>query len=79
VQSSNSDFNAIISKKTNAGKAKVGEVAFIPGSDDETLAFINRFRKEYFDNDVPYDLSEGTSAIKKEGTEEKKKEEDDGF
>jgi len=81
VYSSNSDFNAIVSKKTNAGKAKVGEVAFIPGSEDETLAFINRFRKEYFNNDVPYSLSEGTSAIKKdkEGTEEKKKEEDDGF
>jgi len=79
VQSSNSDFNAIISKKTNAGKAKVGEVAFIPGSEDETLAFINRFRKEYFDNDVPYNLSEGTSTIKKDGTEEKKKEADDGF
>ena len=81
VYSSNSDFNSIISKKTNAGKAKVGEVAFIPGSDDETLAFINRFRKEYFNNDLPYSPTEGTSAIKKdkEGTEEEKKKEDDGF
>lgn len=78
VQSSNSEFNSIISKKTNAGKAKVGEVAFIPGSDEETLAFINRFRKEYFENDVPYNLSEGTSVIKKTN-EEKKKDEDDGF
>lgn len=77
VQSSNSEFNSIISKKTNAGKAKIGEVAFVPGSDEETLAFINRFRKDYFDNDVPYSLSEGTSAVKK--AEEKKKEEDDGF
>jgi hypothetical protein len=81
VHSSNADFNSIVSKKTNAGKAKVGEVAFLPGSDDETLAFINRFRKEYFGNDVPYNLYEGTSAIKKEETQEgeKKKEEDDGF
>jgi hypothetical protein len=82
VHSSNSDFNAIISKKTNAGKAKVGEVAFIPGSEEETLAFINRFRKEYFNNDVPYSLSEGTSILKKdEGKPEddKKKKEDDGF
>ncbi|MBA4054265.1 MAG: hypothetical protein C0490_06100, partial [Marivirga sp.] len=78
VQSSNSEFNSIISKKTNAGKAKVGEVAFIPGSDDETLAFINRFRKEYLDIDIPYSLGESTSAIKKV-EEEKKKEEDDGF
>ncbi|MEJ7643553.1 MAG: hypothetical protein WKF87_03095 [Chryseolinea sp.] len=79
VQSSNSDFNSIISKKTNAGKSKMGEIAFVPGSDEETLTFINRFRKEYFDNDVPYSLSEGTSIIKKADGEEKKKEDDDGF
>jgi hypothetical protein len=58
VQSSNSEFNDIISKKTNSGKAKIGEVAFIPGSDDETLSFINRFRRDYYEIDVPYDLSE---------------------
>jgi hypothetical protein len=79
VQSSNSDFNAIIAKKANAGKAKIGEVAFVPGSDEETLAFINRFRKQYFDNDVPYSLSEPQSIIKKADTQEKKKADDDGF
>lgn len=81
VHSSNSEFNSIITKKTNSGKVKIGEVAFIPGSDDETLAFINRFRKEYYGIDVPYSLSEGTAApvgTKKKETEEKKKE-DDGF
>jgi hypothetical protein len=77
VQSSNADFNAIISKKTNAGKAKIGEVAFIPGSDDETLAFINRFRKEYYGIDIPYSLSDGTSSETKK--KEEKKDEDDGF
>ena len=62
-------------------KQKLVRLLLSPGSDDETLAFINRFRKEYFNNDVPYSLSEGTSAIKKdkEGTEEEKKKEDDGF
>jgi len=81
VHSSNSEFNSIVSKKTNAGKAKIGEVAFIPGSDDETLAFINRFRQQYFKNDVPYNLYEGTSILKKEEAteEEEKKKEDDGF
>ncbi|MBL0740844.1 hypothetical protein [Chryseolinea lacunae] len=78
VHSSNSEFNSIISKKSNAGKAKIGEVAFIPGSDDETLSFINRFRREYFGNDVPYSFSDGTATIKKKD-EEKKKESDDGF
>jgi hypothetical protein len=78
VHSSNTDFNTVISKKTNAGKAKVGEVAFIPGSEDETLAFINRFRKAYYGIDVPYSLNDGSQAVEKK-KEEKKKEEDDGF
>lgn len=64
VQSSNSDFNSIVSKKTNAGKSKIGEVAFVPGSDEETLTFINRFRKQYLDNDVPYSLAEPTPILK---------------
>jgi hypothetical protein len=80
VQSSNSEFNSIVSRKTNAGKSKIGEVAFVPGSEEETLAFINRFRKDYFDNDVPYSLSEPSSIIKKaDTTDEKKKADDDGF
>ena len=58
VHAANSDFNSIISKKTNGGKAKIGEVAFIPGSDDETLTFINRFRRDYLGIDVPYDLTD---------------------
>lgn len=75
MYSSNNDFNMLVSKKTNSGKAKVGEMVFIPGSEEETLAFVNRFRKEYYDIDVPYNLSEGSTKKK----EEKKKEEDDGF
>ncbi len=64
VHSSNSEFNTIISKKTNGGKAKIGEVAFIPGSDDETLAFINRFRRDYYEIDVPYDLNENAAPAR---------------
>ncbi|HYG04438.1 MAG TPA: hypothetical protein VD927_18455 [Chryseosolibacter sp.] len=81
LHSSNEAFNDVISKKTNAGKVKFGEVAFIPGSDDETLAFINRFRKAYYGIEVPYSLSDGSDAVKKEKDEpkEKKEEEDDGF
>ena len=48
----------MISKRSNAGKAKIGEVAFVPGSEEETLAFINRFRKQYLEIDVPYSLYE---------------------
>ncbi|HZI23767.1 MAG TPA: hypothetical protein VFD46_01735 [Chryseolinea sp.] len=64
VHSSNSEFNSIISKKTNGGKAKIGEVAFIPGSDDETLSFINRFRRDYYEIDVPYDLYENAAPVR---------------
>jgi hypothetical protein len=63
VHSSDDAFNDVIAKKTNAGKAKVGEIAFIPGSDDETLAFINRYRKQYYGIDVPYDLSESVAPV----------------
>jgi hypothetical protein len=81
IHSSNQEFNNVISKKTNAGKAKIGEVAFIPGTEEETLSFINRFRKQYFEIEVPYSLSEGAPVVedKKAEEPEKKKEEDDGF
>jgi len=66
----------VIAKKTNASKAKVGELVFIPGSTDETLAFINRFRQNYYGIETPYDLGGASSAQKKE---KKKDAEDDGF
>lgn len=77
MYSSNNAFNTIVSKKSNSGKAKVGEMVFIPGSDDETQAFVDRFRKEYYGIEVPYSLSGGVSGKKKE--EKEKKKEDDGF
>lgn len=76
VHSSNQAFNDVIGKKSNASKAKVGELVFIPGSDEETLAFINRFRKDYLGIDGGYELMSAT-AKKKEKKDEK--EEDDGF
>jgi hypothetical protein len=81
IHSSNQAFNNVISKKTNAGKAKIGEVAFIPGTEEETLSFINRFRKQYFEIEVPYSLSEGAPVVEEKKPEDpqKKKEEDDGF
>jgi hypothetical protein len=76
IHSSNPLLNDLLSKKTNAGKAKIGELVYVPGSEDETLAFINRFRKDYLEIESPYDLR-GTSTRKKEKDEKKK--EDDGF
>ena len=79
VHSGDENFNQIIAKKTNAAKAKVGELVFIPGSNDEALSFINRFRKTYYGVEVPYDLSSGTSATKKSDKKKEEKKEDDGF
>ncbi len=77
VHSSVLALNDVMIKKANAGKAKVGELVFIPGTDDETLAFINRYRQNYYGIEAPYDLSAGSSAGKKK--EKKKEGEDDGF
>ncbi len=79
IQSSNEEFNAIITKKSNAGKAKIGEVAFMPGSEEETLTFINRFRKDYYGIDIPYSLSEGAEPASKKEEKTEKKASDDGF
>ncbi len=76
VHSSVATINDLMAKKTNAGKAKIGELVYIPGTDEEALSFINRFRQVYYGLEAPYSLS-GGSAAKKE--EKKKDEEDDGF
>ncbi len=75
VHSSNPEFNDVISKKTNATKAKIGELVFIPGSDEETLSFINKFRSKYYGLEAPYSLGGGRRIIKKK----EKDVEDDGF
>jgi len=77
VHSSLPTINDLLVKKTNASKAKVGELVFIPGTDEETLAWINRFRQIYYGLEAPYDLTSGGAATKKK--DKKKDEEDDGF
>ncbi len=79
LQSSNQLFNELIGKKTNSGKAKVGELVFIPGSDEEVLAFVNRFRQSYYGIEAPYDLSGTSSAAKKKEKKKDDKDENDGF
>jgi hypothetical protein len=76
VHSSDIEFNDVIGKKTNAAKAKVGDLVFIPGSDEETLAFIRRFRADYLGIETDYELFSATADKKKE---KKKEETDDGF
>ncbi|MFN8334904.1 MAG: hypothetical protein U0U09_07215 [Cyclobacteriaceae bacterium] len=77
LYSSNENFNTVVAKKTNSGKAKIGEVVFVPGSEEETKAFINRFRLEYLGLEVPYSLSDGPAGKKKD--DQKKKDDKEGF
>ena len=79
LQSSNAALNELIAKKTNAAKAKVGELIYIPGSDEEALAFINRFRQNYYGIEAPYELNTAISEVKKTDKKKDAKEEDDGF
>ena len=79
VHSGDDNFNQVIAKKTNAAKAKVGELVFVPGSNEEALSFINRFRQMYYGVDVPYDLSSGSTTTKKSNKKKEEKKEDDGF
>jgi hypothetical protein len=52
---------------------------FIPGTDDEILSFVNRFRLQYYGIEQPYDLTGGTSSAKKKEKKKEEKKEDDGF
>lgn len=76
IQSSNQAFNDLVAKKTNAAKAKLGELVFIPGSEEETLEFINRFRKQYYGIEAPYDLA---AASERKKDKKKGEKSDDGF
>ncbi|MEQ8240536.1 MAG: hypothetical protein RIA69_15055, partial [Cyclobacteriaceae bacterium] len=82
MHSSNEEFNAEVASKSNIDKAKPGELILVSGDDNETLTYINSFRRRYFGIDEPYDLvvpgetqledDENFDTIKKEDA-------DDGF
>ncbi len=80
MYSSSADFNALVKEKSNLGKEKPGELVFVVGDTNETLSFINSFRKNYFGVDTPYNLSFPSDAtLEDENFETIEKEEDDGF
>ena len=78
IYSSNSELNDFVKKKTNIGKAKIGEFQFGSSDLSETLEFINTFRAIYYDIDEPYDLQSEVSKDEKK-TDDESDEEDDGF
>ncbi|MFT4740771.1 MAG: hypothetical protein ACI9L9_001557 [Marivirga sp.] len=54
--SSNKVANELIKKKSKAAKAKFGEFVFLTGDIEETIAFVEDYRRKYYDIDAPYYL-----------------------
>ena len=78
--SSNPVFNELVKSKSNLGKEKPGQLVFVVGDTQETMTFVNGFRKDYFGIDTPYDLSSPADAnLEDEEFEKIEREEDDGF
>ncbi|MFY0688132.1 MAG: hypothetical protein JXQ90_13255 [Cyclobacteriaceae bacterium] len=79
--SSNKAFNAIIEEKSNFGNSRPGELVLIAGEENETLKFLNEFRKTYFGIDEAYNLVYPDEATLDDQSFETIEEEsdDDGF
>jgi hypothetical protein len=72
-------FNELVQSKSNLGKQKPGQLVFVVGDVNETLSFVNSFRKNYFGIDTPYNLSFPADANLEDKKFDTIEEEDDGF
>jgi hypothetical protein len=79
MYSSNPLFNELVQSKSNLGKQKPGQLVFVVGDVNETLSFVNSFRKNYFGIDTPYNLSFPADANLEDKKFDTIEEEDDGF
>lgn len=80
LYSSNTDFNELIKSKSNVDSSKPGELIIAIGDTNETLGFINDFRKKYFGMDEPYNLiSPDEINVEDEEFDTIEDDEDDGF
>lgn len=82
IFSSNKAFNEQVGAKSNFGSAKPGELVLILGDENETLKFLNEFRRVYFGVEEPYNLvypDEMTVEDESFDTIEDEEEDDDGF
>jgi len=61
--SSNNEFNEIVADKSNAHRAGFGEYYMAKGEFSNAIEFVERFRKEYYGIDEPFDLQYTPSAI----------------
>ena len=81
LYSSNADFNDLIKSKSNVENSKPGELIVAIGDTNETLGFINDFRKKYFGLEEPYNLvSPDEINVEDENFDTiEDEDEDDGF
>ncbi len=80
VFSSNKIFNDQISAKSNFGSARPGELTLILGDENETLKFLNEFRRVYFGVEQPYNLVyPDEMTIEDENFDTIEEDDDDGF
>ncbi len=57
ITSGHDDFNEIIGSKSKVAKAGIGEYAFYSGNVSDALSFVNRFRRDYYNIEEPYQLN----------------------
>ncbi|MEO1255162.1 MAG: hypothetical protein AAFY41_09790 [Bacteroidota bacterium] len=80
LYSSNKEFNELIESKSNVDKSKPGELILAIGDTNETLGFINDFRKKYFGITEPYNLvSPDVIDVEDENFDTIEEDDDDGF
>lgn len=80
LYSSNTEFNELIKSKSNVENSKPGELIVAVGDTNETLGFINDFRKKYFGIEEPYNLvSPDEINVEDENFDTIEEDEDDGF
>ena len=80
MYSSNDVFNQLVESKSNLGKEKPDELLFAVGDTNETLSFVNRFRKNYFGIETPYNLFVPDASLEDESFDTiEKADDDDGF
>jgi len=82
MYSSNLDFNDAVESKSNIDKAKPEELVLALGTENETLTFINDFRRNYFGISEPYNLiSPDDISVEDEDDLDtiEKDDDDDGF
>ncbi len=80
IYSSNEEFNALVTDKSNIGKTEIGEFTTVIGDEVEVVEFINDFRYNHFGITEEYDLEFPTDITLEEDqsfeTIEEEKEED---